>query len=233
MQGSLRCPNCEVRILSSDINIDKLVAKCHACHSVFSFEEKLQIAEHKQPEILLPPGIEAYTTPSELNIVINWKNSSGSFLTIFTIIWNVFLLPFLYIAITSGELKILLFLSIHLLVGIGLLYNMIATFVNKTHINVDRIHLLIEHGPIKMPTYKNQDIPITDLEQVFVKKYSTGRQNGRPVFAFSVNVVLTSQRTLTIAKGLKHPDLALYIEQQIERFLEIKDRRVEEEWEGH
>lgn len=232
MQAKLSCPNCRAEILSEDINIDKLVAKCRSCHHVFSFEEQIQQAQRHRPEVLLPPGIEAYSTPGEVDMVISWRQSNSSFMTLFTILWNTFLIPFVYIAFTSGDIRVLLGISIHLIIGLGLLYNMIANFINTTEVNVDRQRLLIEHQPLHFPFYKEHHVPTSDIRQVFIKKYVASKTNGMPNFAFSVNVELDSKRTIQLVRGLKHPDQAMYIEQQVERFLEIEDRPVEEEWLG-
>jgi len=232
MLDQLSCPNCRADILAKDINIDKLVAKCNKCHHVFSFEEEIQQAQRHRPEVLLPPGIEAYSTPNEVDMIISWRHSNSSFMTFFTILWNGMLLPFVFAALASGDFRVFLGISIHLAIGLGLLYNMIANFINTTQVNVDRQRLLIEHQPLHFPFYKEHHIPITDIQQIFIKKYVASKTNGTPNFAFSVNVELDSKRSIQLVRGLKHADQALYLEQQVERFLEIEDRPVEEEWLG-
>ena len=231
MQVKLSCPECGAEIQTKDVNIQRLIAMCSQCHTAFSFENRVaDPITRERPEVLLPHGIEAYHTSSEVDMVISWRQSGSSFLTFFTIIWNGFLIPFIVIAVSTGSWQMLLGISIHLLVGIGLLYNMIARFVNTTHVNVNRYRLLIEHRPLRIPFYKDRNIPVTDIDQVFVEKYVSSKTNGRPNFAFRVSVVLDNQRTLQLIRGLKHPDQAMYVEQQVERFLEIEDRPIEAEW---
>lgn len=231
MQVKLSCPNCGADIQTKDVNIQRLVAMCSQCNTAFSFEDRLtSTSTRERPDVLLPPGIEAYETAEEVDMVISWRQSGSSFLTFFTIVWNGFLIPFIVIAVTTGAWQMLLGISIHLLVGIGLLYNMIARFVNTTHVNVDRYRLLVDHRPLRMPFYKDRNISVSEIKQVFVEKYVSSKTNGRPNFAFRVSVALNSQRTVQLIRGLKHPDMAVYVEQQVERFLEIEDKPVEEEW---
>jgi len=123
-------------------------------------------------------------------------------------------------------------LSLHLTVGIGLGYYTLALFFNTTHVNVDRYNLLIEHRPLRVLFFKNYDIPVSEIKQLYIEKYISSRTNGSPNYAYRVNLILDNQRTVRLINGLRHPDQALYIEQQIERFLEIEDRPVQEEWQS-
>jgi len=229
----LECPNCQTSILSEDINLEKLVAKCSNCHAVFAFEEKLTTERTlHRPEVFLPKGMEILKLRSELEIQVSWRSILQTGLVFFTIFWNIIVLPFAIFAIISGELIMLLGLSLHLAVGIGLLYYIITAVFNTTFITADSRHLHIEHRPLKVPFYPDQDYLVMDIEQIYVDKYVRSRTNGRPDYAFSVQAILKDKRHVRLVKGLQFPDQALYIEQEVEHFLGIKDRPVEEEWEG-
>lgn len=232
MQIKLKCPSCGTAVEAENINIDKLVAKCGQCHTVFSFEEKIQAVTRRRPEVLLPPGIEAYSLSSEIDMLLSWRRSSNSFLLFFTIMWNAILSIFVVVAIASGSLSILLFISLHLAIGIGLLYYTIATLFNTTHINVDHYNLLVEHRPIRVPFFPDHDIPVTEVDQIFIDKYVSGKTNGQPVYAFGVNLITKDGKTIKLVRGLKDSQHALYIEQEVEKFLSIPDRPVDEEWKG-
>lgn len=128
MQTKLTCPGCFASIPPEDINIDRLIAKCRACGTVFDFDNREKQDGRQKPEVLLPPG--------------------------------------------------------------------------------------------------------TEVKQLYVEKYISSRTNGSPNDAYRVNLILDNQRTVRLIHGLRHPDQARYIEQQVERFLEIEDRPVREEWQG-
>jgi predicted Zn finger-like uncharacterized protein len=230
MNTQLNCPNCKSSIAANDINISQLIAKCANCGQVFNFSQGSVSLGRQRPEIVIPPGIEAYSLLSELNFEISWRRSSSSFLTFFTILWNLFLIPFVGVAIFSGEFFILAFISLHLLVGVSLLYYTIATFVNTTYVMVDRHRVTIEHKPMRMPFYPNRDIPVREIKQLYTKRYVAGTTNNKPNHAFQLCLKKTNGVEVVLIKGLKNPDHARYVEQEVERFLDIDDLPVKGEW---
>lgn len=232
MSKPLNCPSCKSPIRSEDINISSLVAKCSNCHTVFQFEQEIAKPVRKRQEVIMPPGIEAYHLASELNIEISWRKSLSGFFVFFTIFWNAIVLPMALFAVLSGAYFMLLFMSIHLAIGIGFLYYILASLWNTTYITVDQFNLSIEHKPLKMPFYPNRYIPTHEFEQFYVEKYSSGKTNGRPVYAFGLFGIKKDKERIKLVKGLKYPKQALYLEQEIERFLKMPDHPVEEEWKG-
>lgn len=232
MHLQLACPNCATPIKAENINITSLVAKCHHCNSVFNFSNNLEVASRNRPEIMLPTGFEAYTTLSSLDIEYNWKQTSKGlgFFIFFALFWNGILSIFVVMALLTGEYQILLFTSIHLLVGIGLIYYILSVLLNKTYILVSRREIQVEHRPLRLPFYANRNISAMDLDQLFISKYVSSKTNGRPNYAFSVIARLRTGSEVTLIKGLRQPEQATYIEQQIEKFLNIEDRAMEGEF---
>lgn len=232
MHLQLACPNCAIAIKAENINITSLVAKCHHCNSVFNFSNNLEVASRNRPEIMLPTGFEAYTTLSSLDIEYNWKQTSKGlgFFIFFALFWNGILSIFVVMALLTGEYQILLFTSIHLLVGIGLIYYILSVLLNKTYILVSRREIQVEHRPLRLPFYANRHISAMDLDQLFISKYVSSKTNGRPNYAFSVIARLRTGSEVTLIKGLRQPEQATYIEQQIEKFLNIEDRAMEGEF---
>lgn len=234
MKEKLSCPECQSAITPDQININMLLAKCNTCGTVFSFEDRATTALEAVParpslpvkdrgDIPMPPGIKAQALLSELNIEIRWRNRVHGFLTFFTVIWNIFVIPFAIFAIMSGEFQMLLFLSLHLLVGVGLLYTLIANLVNTTTIQVTNQQLFIEHAPLPIPFRGNREANARDIRQLYVEEYVASRTNGRPDFRYALHARFHSGKRLQLMKGLKNPEEGLYIEQQIERFLDIQD----------
>lgn len=232
MQVQLDCPNCTTAIRYDDINIEKMVAKCSKCNSVFSFDKQITLPGRQKTEILLPDGVDALHLFSELDIRISWRKSLSGFFLFFTIFWNAIVLPMALFALASGAYEMLIFMSIHIFIGVSFLYYLIATLVNTTYIIVDDYNLTIEHRPLKVPFYPRRDIPASEIDQIFTDKYVAGKTNGRPNYAFAIQALLKNNEKVKLLKSLKHPDQALYVEQEIEKFLKIKDRPVENEYKG-
>ncbi|MFN7116710.1 MAG: hypothetical protein ACK4TA_07895 [Saprospiraceae bacterium] len=233
MVVKLQCPNCQSTIRYEDMNIDKLIAKCHHCYTVFGFEEQVRQTMRQRSEVPLPPGIEAASYLSELDIQINWrKTTNAGFFVFFTIFWNAVLIPFVLIALTQGEWIILLFISLHLMVGLSLLYYTLCIFFNTTYITVNRQEISVLHKPLKMPFYPDRQVTVDRVEQLFIDKYVESRTNGRPNYAFGVYAHLKNGNHIKLIRGLKNHDQARYIEQEVERFLNLEDKAVEGEWLG-
>ncbi len=231
MYLQLQCPHCQAPIRYEDMNIDKLIAKCHQCHTLFSFEAQMNQITRQRPEVPLPPGIEAASYLSELDIQINWRKSSNSgFFVFFTIFWNAVLIPFIIIALTQGEWIILLFISLHLLVGLSLFYYTLCIFFNTTFITVNSRKISVLHKPLKMPFYPDRNVAVDRVSQLFIDKYVESRTNGRPNYAFGVYAHLKNGNHIKLLRGLKNHDQARYIEQEVERFWNIEDTAVEGEW---
>ena len=236
MQEKLFCPECQSAIAPGQININMLLAKCSNCGVVFSFEDRaaaglppgasVQARQYAKDrgDIPMPPGIEAQALLSELNLQVSWRNRAQGFLTFFTVIWNLFVIPFAIFAILSGELQMLLFLSLHLSVGVGLLYVLIANLVNKTTIQATNKKLIVEHAPLPIPFRGGREVNARDIRQLYVEKYVASTTNGRPNLRYALAARLHTGQRLELVKGLKNPEEGLYIEQQIERFLDIENQ---------
>ena len=233
----LHCPNCHSTIPAADINIQEMAAKCGRCQQVFFFDRDglKPVSSRQEPKaaIELPDGMKVSRLLGELEISYVWRRSASGFLTFFAIFWNLMLLPFVAIAIWQGEYVILLFCGLHLLIGVGLLYYTLATFLNTTFVTVTPSELHIQHRPLPSPFHRNRILSSRQIAQLFIKKYANGRTNGQPNWAFAVEALLQNQANVRLVGGLKTADFALYLEQEIERFLHIEDRKVAEEWEGH
>ena len=220
----LDCPECKTPVKSENISLDNLMAKCNHCSAVFTIENDLPPVRSK-PVVQLPKGIEMLNSFKGLEFRFKWRDATNTFLMFFTIMWNGMLLPFVIGAIMSGELMLLLGTSIHLIIGLCLLYYVITILVNITTIDVGERSLSVVHGPLRLPFYDNKELPVESIEQIYVEEYVSSRTNGRPNYAHAVNAVLKDKSEIQLLKGLKRKDQALYIEQEIEFFLRIDDER--------
>lgn len=231
MQIQLHCPNCNSSVPATNVVLEKAIAICSNCDTVFNINDKLDQLGRNRPEVYLPNGIEAYSTPNELNIEVAWKSGLSTFMVLFTIFWNAIVLPFAVVAILSGSFAMLLAISVHLIIGVSLLYWLIAGLVNTTTIIVERKNLEITHAPLKIPFYPARLTPTNNINQLYTNRYRNGSVNGQPTYAFAVHVIFNDKQDIRLVTGLKKSQQARYIEQEIERFLQLKDRSVEGEWE--
>ncbi len=232
MYRNLKCPNCSETILASDINLNKGLAKCSYCNVIFNIGEDSSddssTPQRKDEIFVIPKGIEILKLFGELNIEMSWRHSIHWFIILFTLIWNAILLPFILVAIFTQEYFILLFISLHLAVGIGLLYFTLSSLFNKTYITVDKQTLTIEHRPFSL-FFKEHHLEVKDIDQLYVKKYVSSRTNGNPNYSYVVMAILRNKEEIKLVKGISKPPQALYIEQEIESFAGIQDKPIAEE----
>lgn len=181
----------------------------------------------------LPDGMSIRRMISQMEIRYSWRRHASGFLSFFAILWNLMLVPFVAMAIIEWEPMIFLGISLHLLFGVGLLYYLLAHLFNATYITVTPREIKVEVTPLPSPLTRSRVLSSNQMEQLYVKKYSSGKTNGQPVWAYAVEAVLKNQANLRLVSGLKTPDYALFIEKEIEKFLNIDDRAVSEEWKGH
>lgn len=220
----LTCPNCNFFVAAKDINISKTIAKCENCNHVFNFEDNFDFREGR-PEMLIPEGMEVLNLRSELDIEVKWTKSIQPMMVVFTLVWNLFLLPFVIGGIMAGQAQILLFAGAHIAVGLGLLYSIFAQLFNKTHITVTDRRIEINTKPFPIPGNRKIELDAEDLEQLFVSKYVSSTTNGVPNYAYALYAIRVSGSKIPLIKGL-NKDSQLYIEQEIERYLHIKDKPV-------
>ncbi|MEM9547260.1 MAG: hypothetical protein AAGA77_14870 [Bacteroidota bacterium] len=231
-QLDLVCTNCGADIDGANININSSLAKCGACNTVFSLKDDHFFHHDRKgrPEMIMPEGTDVLELSESLDIRLDWLQSHPrgalGFLTFFAIMWNGILALAVGGALFSGAFSAIAFMSIHLLVGLGLIYYLSTVYLNYTDIVVTSSYIDISHRPVKNPFIPSKRIDASDIDQLYVTKYVSSRTNGNPNYAFALYAILkTNGKKINLIKGMNR-ETQLYLEQEIERFLNIKDRPV-------
>jgi len=182
--------------------------------------------------VLMPDGVELLRLPDSMEILVNWRiagsRSMLNFMWFFTGFWNLVLIPFVLVAILTGEYEILLYLSLHLAVGLGLIYYMITRMVNHTRVSVDSHGVTVSTAPLPIPFSKSSHIPVSRIAQLYVTDYVAGRVNGEARLAFNLYVIQRGNKEVLLVGGMDK-DALLFLEQEIEHYLKIKDMDVKGE----
>ncbi len=219
------CPSCHNEVSVADINMDQMMARCLPCNELFDCR---QIANLHTPraQIELPKGIDIDTSSSELHIKRKWFGLTAIGLTIFCVFWDGFMVVWFGIAISQGEWLMAAFGSIHGLVGIGITYVCIAMYVNTTTIHVAWSELTIRHAPL--PWRGNRTLNPRDIQQFFVKERIHRNKNGTRS-TYELHALSQSGDDHKLVTGLSSSQQALYLEQQIESYLRLRDVPIEGE----
>jgi len=229
----LTCKACGKPIPAADVNIDKAIAKCGACDAVFSIRD-IGVGAGERPKlpVPMPKCFQVENWGSELTLTRRWYTHSLWALLAFCMFWDGFLVVWYSIGISiliNGEdvgpvWLMFVFPVFHVAIGAGLTYAVLCGFLNRTVVRVSGGELSIRHGPLPWPG--NQQLLTTDVRQLYCteSKRQWSQQNGRRKF----DVVIQSKANdkITLLTGLEELDHGLFVEQQVEQHLKIRDERV-------
>jgi hypothetical protein len=186
--------------------------------SQFLEDQQFQHVNERSPAAL-PEKFKFEKSARRLSISWRWFESSGLFLLFFSIAWNSFLVN--WIANLRG---FDLFITAHVAVGIATAYASLANLFNTTRIDVDGKTLKVRHYPL--PWLPAPTINVNEIEQIYVvEKYSENKKGNR-TFYYNVNAVMRNNSNKELLKKLSSVEQGLYLEQEFETFMGIRDRPV-------
>ena len=223
--SNIKCKNCETVIPVENINVQTSIAKCEACDCVFNFNDQVKAP---RPTVQIPSKFEILKLRSSLNISYKWFTPVYVFLAFFCLVWNGFMAFWYYTAITEGIWMMAAFGVIHLTVGVFLMYFTLAGFFNTTHINATRNRLKISHTPLWWKG--NREIETSYIDQLFCKLKVNRNKNGT-TYTYDLFMIDINHKHTKLLSNLESPEYVLYLEQELEAFLGIEDRKVSGELE--
>lgn len=213
------CPSCNNDVEASNLNLQKEVAKCGNCDVIFSIEDDVKSLTSKDDiaqGVLRPEGIDRFHFKNNLDITVD--QPYGGWVAWGTIGFTAITLLSTFIVWDSGfSFNIPIALA---LVSMFFIYKTINYSKNKTIIEVSDKHLVIKSRPKNLK--KDKTYSSSEIDQLYLKNPGTGY--------FDVYIITNSP------EGQKHNKLfsvtsiskAKYLEQEIESYLKIKDKRVPE-----
>lgn len=169
----------------------------------------------------LPKNMSICVNDDKLNITLTWFGLS---------LCNFILQAILAVSMSTITLSTLInFESVSLsttiifiAISVCSTYQAIATWLNKTTINVTKNRISIIHEPIPWPGKKSFNGK--DIKQVYIKEKKTV-QNGIAYYSYDIYIIPSKAPSTLLLKNLTK-DRAQYIEQEIEKFLNIEDKTV-------
>lgn len=100
----------------------------------------------------IPEGLHVATTLRGVIVTRRWWSWAIAVLIPFAIFWNGFLVFWYAMAFRPGTpLLMKLFPLIHVAVGVGIVYFIIASWFNRTEIRIESDALSVAHGPVPWP----------------------------------------------------------------------------------
>jgi len=226
------CENCNAAIAAEDLDLGRNLAKCAACGNVFNCADQLagvagssELAVERE-EVPMPKGIRVFRRGNALRIVRRWLGPKFFLLAFFCLVWNGMMVGLFAFAIIKGQWFLALIGSVHGLVGLGIAYATLAGFLNSTTVTVMDSLLQIIHGPIRVPG--NKEFKADLLQQLYTKEHVSHSKNGTSI-SYELRAQLSDGRDEKLIGGLEKQEQALFMEQEVEKFLGIEDRAIRDE----
>jgi hypothetical protein len=175
-------------------------------------------------EAPLPENVTVTREAGALTITYRWFRPIHLFLVLFCIFWDGFLVFWYREALQrpSPSNIAIWFPLLHVAVGVGLTYSTLAGLANRTRVVVQSGVIAIRHGPL--PWLGNRQVGAESIRQLYREETISRGRNASA--SYHLNAITPDNRKLRLIRSVPTADVALYLEQEIERTLGIEDRRV-------
>jgi hypothetical protein len=178
----------------------------------------------KYIDIGIPEGLETKDLGDHREISRRWFSYRTLIITAFAGFWDLFLIFWYRQAFGGADMMAVLFPLLHVAVGIGLTYYVVASWCNRTSISFDREKIIVRHFPV--PWRGNLQIDVRDIKQLYAKE--TKKQNeGSFYYTYQVRAITREGRNILFVGGLSTSEQAVYIEQSLEKYFGIEPQPVQ------
>ncbi|MEQ1750962.1 MAG: TFIIB-type zinc ribbon-containing protein [Prosthecobacter sp.] len=226
---AIKCPNCAAATRENDYDQERGMVRCGYCGTLMIPQQGRTGPQGFRPRlpIPLPSGMKLENNPHGVIITRRWLHVMAIFLIPFCIVWDSFLVTWYSTVSDSGAPQIFsLFPLVHVAVGVGLTYYTLALLINRSRVEVTHGAVTVSHGPLPWNGWRQ--ITAGMIDQLFCKEIIRRGKNG-PTVTYEVWVALSDgTQSKLVGAGLE-VEQALYIEQQIELQLNVKDKPMSSE----
>ncbi len=227
----LQCPSCGAKMVFHSWE-EKLV--CQYCGSeqilLLPTRGSEKADAGARPVIPKPNRVEVRRGKNDsLELRYRWFSWKVFPMAFFAIFWDGFLCLWYMIALSSSSVNwiMVLFPILHLAIGIGITYYVIASFLNTTTITVDKQWFKVQHDPVPWPG--EVKAPVGNIEQFYCQQRIKTSRDSTTV-TYKLNAVMKDGTKKELLSNLDAPEIAGYMEQVVEKFLGIEDRRIQGEF---
>ena len=227
----LDCKACGAPLKLADIDTTIGLATCGACDSVYDLSgrdhpdvDEQASRPRSRPKVPMPDRYEVNQSAGTIEISWRWARLMALFLIPFTVAWDSFMVFWYVTAATEGAPWIMfVFPMAHTAVGVGMTWYCLATLFNTTSLTVGHGQLSVRHHPLYWPG--RVKVATSDLDQLYARKRVTRSKNGTST-RYELHAVLKSGKSKRLVRSLTELEQALWLEQEIEAALGIRNRPV-------
>jgi hypothetical protein len=183
--------------------------------------------------INVPTNMTVRKNSNHLQITRRWFDISYVFFTPVVIAYDVFGFPYFFrlqiMAFSASKIDVESILPLLILVSLVIAsnYALMIVFINTTTISVTSNTISVKHGPL--PHWGSKRLASKEVLQLWCKK----EKFWNPLYGgttYTVEVVMNDKSIIILLFNLIRADQALFIKQEIEKFLNIEDKPVKGEF---
>ncbi len=225
------CKFCNTLLLPDAIKSDQLLVVCPTCHAVHApidfYDKESGVERQRQIDVPMPLGITIERGENELVITRLWRPDILRF-SVSSVVW-LFMAVFLIVLSVISIFNLAAFLFSCSFLFLFLAFFTI-TLINKTTIRITPTMVDVTHSPIPIPYSPYQHLPVSDIVQTYVNQ-RVERSKNNVSYSYTLQVIRKQKpRNIRLLLNIEDPFQALFIEQQLERFLHIPDEPVRGEF---
>lgn len=227
---ALKCPSCASPLSADDFDSQHGFIKCGYCKALMTLPKAAErkseggSAFRERGEVPMPARVRLENTAHGMAILRRWFSPAILFLVFFCIAWDGFLVFWYSMAFAmNGPFIMKIFPIAHVAIGVWLTYFTIASLFNTTRIAAERGELVVKHGPVPWAGAKR--LNASEVDQLFCKEKVSRSKNGIR-YTYGVWTAMKDGSSAKIIAANLEMDQALFIEQQLEKALGIRDREV-------
>jgi len=220
------CPNCGQPIPVASRYAASGQITCPACNQLHFRARGLPPSDVPQlrRDVSVPRGMSVSEHKKRLYIAYNWFSPVYLF-SVLTTATYLFAMGYgIYVGWDLRSAQVLLFAGAALVCGLVYTYILLGQIFNNTHIVVSGTDVLVFTSPFPWLNSR-REIVADEIEQLYVLEHVHETNKGGRYFKYDV-VMLYDGEWVRLVSGLRRRELALAIEAEIEKFLDIPDEPV-------
>ncbi len=217
------CNLCHAAIPDGDLNMENGLAHCPNCHAVFNFTSASLMDKPDHQTMNAPECLTSTQDAGGLHLIYRWRKTRLSVPLLVVALVNMLVIWWLVDAFHQQRLEQAAVGLVFLVVGICAIGCLLRMLFNRTHIRITMNQLMVRQE-LLFPAGR-RSMPREQIKQVYVVQSNYGKGKHMHM-RYGVQAALYDYPDMVLVENLGDPHDALYIEQQVERYLNIRDVRV-------
>ncbi len=214
------CPNCGEKVTAENINIQKMMAVCPACDTVFPFDvPEVQKAKRRKVK---PPAKLMLNDEDTLHMAFytNFRlDKDGNFISSLMLSGGMGLIAVLLISTGSAPLLVTLVFALITLVSI---YRAALTVVNKTHIEMDEDSIKVTRKPLPNPLNQGYEVSLSNVTAIKYEETALSKKEAYDTPRYQVWAETAEGNRRTIVNDVIE-DYAVFIAQHLQERLQMDE----------